>query len=203
MDVFHRSWARAWTTTGAAGDGSDLRDALLARYAEPWRHYHTRQHLAECLVLFDEFAGLAAEKGAMELALWFHDAVYDIPGRDNEARSAAWAREALAAAGAHAASPERVRELVLATRHDAAPAGGDAALVVDIDLAILGAAPERFLEYEQQIRAEYAYVPRFLFRRKRRAILQGFLDRPAIFTTPALRQRFEAAARRNLAGALA
>jgi predicted metal-dependent HD superfamily phosphohydrolase len=202
MDVFHRSWARVWAAAAGAGDGAGLRDALLSRYAEPWRHYHTRQHLAECLALFDEFADLAADPAAVELALWFHDAVYDIPGRDNEGRSAAWAQQALAAAGTRAPLPETVRELVLATRHDVAPAGADAALVVDIDLAVLAAAPERFAEYENQIRAEYAYVPRFLFRRKRRAILQGFLDRWAIFATTALHRRFEAAARRNLAAAL-
>lgn len=203
MQLFTRSWTRAWASSGAAGDGTALRDDLLRRWAAPQRHYHTRQHLAECLALFEEFAGLAADPAAVELALWFHDAVYDIPGRDNEGRSAAWAQEALAAAGARAGVPEAVRDLVLATRHDAPPAGGDAALLVDIDLAVLGAAAERFAEYERQIRAEYSYVPGLLFRCKRRAILQGFLDRPAIFTTPALHARFEAAARRNLAGALA
>lgn len=202
MDGFHRSWTRAWSGSGAPAEGTALRDALLARYAEPWRHYHTRQHLAECLALFEECAAAAADTAAVALALWFHDAVYDLPGRDNEGRSAAWAQEALAAAGARAGLPEAVRDLVLATRHEAMPAGGDAALVVDIDLAILGAGPERFAEYERQIRAEYSYVPGFLFRRKRRAVLQGFLDRPRIYLTGPLHERFEAAARRNLRTAL-
>lgn len=202
MDLFNRSWARAWAAGAAAGDGNALRDALLARHAEPQRHYHTLQHLGECLALFEEYAALAADPGAVEFALWFHDAVYDIPGRENEARSAAWAREALVAAAVRTQLPARVHALVMATRHESAPDGGDAALVVDIDLAILGAGPERFAEYERQIRAEYSYVPGFLFRRKRRAVLRGFLERPRIYLTGPLHERFEAAARRNLATAL-
>jgi predicted metal-dependent HD superfamily phosphohydrolase len=74
---------------------------------------------------------------------------------------------------------------------------------VDVDLSILGAPPERFAEYEVQIRQEYAHVPGFLFRLKRRAILQSFLDRPALFSTPRLHQRLEARARANLAAAVA
>jgi predicted metal-dependent HD superfamily phosphohydrolase len=69
---------------------------------------------------------------------------------------------------------------------------------VDIDLSILGAAPERFDEYEKQIRDEYAWVPGFVFRRKRAEILEGFLARPAIFSTPMFFQQLERAARDNL-----
>jgi predicted metal-dependent HD superfamily phosphohydrolase len=71
-----------------------------------------------------------------------------------------------------------VHALVMATGHDAVPQGRDQEVLVDIDLSILGATPARFDEYEQQVRAEYAWVPEFLFRRKRRAILGQFLARP-------------------------
>ena len=80
---------------------------------------------------------------------------------------------------------------------------GYPSLLVDIDLAILGAAPARFDEYERQIRDEYGFVPEAVFREKRAGILRGFLERPALFSTPALAARFEAAARANLADALA
>jgi predicted metal-dependent HD superfamily phosphohydrolase len=109
----------------------------------------------------------------------------------------------LRAAGAAPASVDRVRALVLATRHDALPADADAALLVDVDLAILGAAPARFAEYEGQVRAEYAHVPPALFARKRGEILRAFAARPAIYATPALRDELEAAARANLARAIA
>lgn len=192
---------RAWTALGAGG-GEALQAELLARYAEPHRGYHTRQHLDECLALFGEFAHLAERPAEVEIALWFHDAIYDVHRHDNEALSADWARTALLGAGASTDTGERVAALVLATRHSVAPQTADEQLLVDVDLAILGAAPARFAEYEAQIRREYAHVPPAVFSEKRAAILAGFVARPALYGTPALRERFEAPARANLQAAL-
>jgi len=198
MDSLLPSWQRAWAGIGAAGEGSALFAQLTAAYAEPQRHYHTLQHLGECLALFDDARALAERPAEVELALWFHDAIYDIKGHENEQRSADWARDALRDAGVSADAAQRVHDLVMATRHTAVPSGRDEQLLVDIDLSILGAARARFDEYEQQIRKEYAYVPGFLFRRKRREILKGFLDRPAIYSTPHFHGALEARARDNL-----
>ena len=199
MDTFLTFWQRAWTGIGAVGEGDALFARLMAAYAEPQRHYHTQQHLGECLSAFDDAArALAEHPHEVELALWFHDAVYDIKGHDNEQRSADWARTALVDAGVVADIADRVHALVMATRHTAVPSGRDEQLLVDIDLSILGAERARFDEYEQQIRKEYAYVPGFLFRRKRREILKGFLDRPAIYSTPHFHAALEARARDNL-----
>jgi predicted metal-dependent HD superfamily phosphohydrolase len=96
-----------------------------------------------------------------------------------------------------------VTALILATRHHAADADPEAGLLVDADLAILGATPPRFREYEPQIRAEYAHVPDDVFAYKRREILEDFLRRPALFATPAGRACYEAQARINLSEALA
>jgi predicted metal-dependent HD superfamily phosphohydrolase len=195
------SWDAAWRALVAAPSDA-LHAELLARYAEPHRAYHTRQHLTECLALLDEFRHLAGRPDEIEVALWFHDAIYDVHRHDNEARSADWARDALLDAGAAIDAAERVHALVLVTRHSAAPATPDEQLLVDIDLAILGAVPARFAEYEAQIRAEYAYVPEAIFNEKRAAILAGFLARPALYGAPALRACFEAVARANLQAAL-
>lgn len=195
-------WQKTWTTLGARGDEA-LHAELLARYAEPHRAYHSQQHLAECLALFDEFRHLAERPAEIEIALWFHDAIYDVHRHDNEARSADWARDALLDAGAAGDAADRVEAMVLATRHSVAPATADELLLVDIDLAILGAAPARFAEYEAQIRIEYAHVPPALFNEKRGAILAGFLARPVLYGRPALRARFEAIARANLRAAIA
>ncbi|MDQ2819530.1 MAG: N-methyl-D-aspartate receptor NMDAR2C subunit [Pseudomonadota bacterium] len=175
---------------------------LLASYAEPARHYHTRQHLAECLGLVDELAHLAARPGEMAVALWYHDAVYVPLAHDNEARSAAWAGAALRAAGADDAVIARVEKHIMATTHHDAAGDGDARMVVDIDLAILGASPRRFAEYERQVRAEYAAVPSAEYRQKRRAVLARFLARPTLYATPALRDRLERRARLNLQKAI-
>jgi predicted metal-dependent HD superfamily phosphohydrolase len=198
-----RSWSRAWAGIGAGGDGGDLERRLLAAYSEPQRRYHTLQHLHECLALFAPVERLAAQPAELALALWFHDAVYDVRRSDNEERSAEWARSAMSRAGVDAAAVERIGALVMATGHRAVPTQVDEQLLVDIDLAILGAPPRRFAQYEEQIRAEYRHVPRPSFAVRRRAILGSFLERGCIYATPYFRARCEASARANLARAVA
>lgn len=173
---------------------------MVERYSEPHRAYHTLQHLEECFALFP--AGLAEHPGEVLLALWFHDAIYDPKRDDNEQTSADWGAEGLAAAGARGQVIARFRQLVLATRHEAQPGSADARLLVDIDLAILGAERQRFDEYEAQVRKEYAHVPDIFLRMARARILKEFLARPSIYSTTTFKQRFEAQARANLSRSL-
>jgi predicted metal-dependent HD superfamily phosphohydrolase len=192
----------AWQDAGARTDGTALIEALLAAYAEPERLYHSTQHLTECLQGFEAVRHLARQPAEVALALWFHDAVYDVQRHDNEAQSAAWALQALTTAGVQADVAERVHELVMATRHTSVPAAGDAQLLVDIDLSILGADAQRFAQYEQQIREEYAFVPEDVFRIKRKEVLQSFAARPRIYGTDHFYAALEARARANLARAV-
>jgi predicted metal-dependent HD superfamily phosphohydrolase len=188
---------------GLAAPEDNLLESLLGEYGASDRFYHTRRHLAECLDLFEEAVGLASRPGEVALALWFHDAVYDTRRSDNESKSADWAERVLLKAGGGRESATRVRELIMATRHAEIPAPGDPSLIVDIDLAILGAPPTRFEEYEIQIHREYHWVPELVFRPTRARILQGFLERDRIYSTAPFAARFEAAARANLLRALA
>ncbi|CAN7358820.1 HD domain-containing protein [Variovorax paradoxus] len=196
-------WNAAWRALGVAAADEALGIELQRRYGEPQRRYHTLQHLGECLAWFEREKEAAEHPGEVALALWFHDAVYDVHAHDNEARSADWARSAIVSAGAPAEVAERVHALVMATRHDAVPEGRDAELLVDIDLSILGADPARFDEYERQVHAEYAFVPDEVRRPRRRAILQRFLAREAIYATPRMHALLEARARANLARSIA
>jgi len=198
LTLLAASWKHSWQALGAKGGAEDAYQALLAAYQQPHRHYHTLQHLTECLRLWQQCQSLAEQPAEVAMALWFHDAVYQIPGAGNEAKSADWAVSVLTAAKVAAPQVERIRQLILATAHQAQPEVGDQQLIVAIDLAILAADSPRFAEYEQQIRAEYRRVPWFLYRRKRRQILQQFLARPILFEPPLLHQQFEAKARQNL-----
>jgi predicted metal-dependent HD superfamily phosphohydrolase len=188
---------------GIAAPDERLFSDIIASYSEPHRHYHTLQHLGECFAWLDDARGLADQFHEVELALWFHDAVYQVRSHDNEEQSASWARSAATKAGLTGTVVERVHGLIVATKHNALPVTQDAALLVDVDLAILGAPVERFDEYERQVREEYAWVPGFLFRRKRREILESFLARPHVYSTEHFRASLEARARANLARSVA
>lgn len=196
------AWDDAWRALRASPAGGLLAQ-LEARYAEPHRAYHTLQHLRECFEQLAPASKLAPHLPEVQLALWFHDAIYDTRAGDNELRSAEWASAALTQAGADAQAAQRVHALVLATQHAAVPEGPDAQLLVDVDLSILGAADARFDEYERQVRREYAWVPEEGFRSARARVLKSFLDRPRIYGTEWFAERLEARARANLARSLA
>ena len=202
LALLRRSWSRCWQTLGATGDGAALMPQLLSAYQEPQRKYHSLQHLTECLAMLQEYLELAEEPGEVEIALWFHDAVYDVKAGDNEQKSADWAARSLADAGVAQARIERVVRLIMATRHAVLAEGRDQQLLVDIDLAILGSPRARFVEYERQIAEEYSWVPEMLFRQKRRTVLEEFIARRPIYSTAALRQKLERQAHDNLAFSL-
>jgi predicted metal-dependent HD superfamily phosphohydrolase len=185
-----------------APDAGELA-SLLQRYSDSHRAYHTPQHLEECFRQF-EIAGYSARSpGAVGLALFYHDAIYDTHARDNEEKSAELVREMLLRVEAPAWILSYVPDLILVTRHTAMPQTTDQQLVVDIDLSILGAPKARFDEYEQQVRQEYSWVDEATFRAVRRKILEEFLARPAIYSRKIFRDRFERTARENLERSIA
>src|SRR5574341_1340322 len=185
-------WQQMWTHLGVAPPDVAVFEGLMARYAEPHRRYHTTRHLDECFRKLEEIRAEAQHAKEVELALWFHDAVYDTQRQDNEAKSAAWARETARSAKLPDAVGGRIHALIMATRHDVEPREPDEKVLVDVDLSILGAPRERFDEYESQVREEYSWVPASVFRSKRREILRGFLRRASIFHTRKFVEAYEA-----------
>src|SRR5688572_30449145 len=98
---------------------------LSARYSEPHRKYHTFRHLDECFQKLTELRPEAAHPYEVELALWFHDAIYEKRSSQNEAQSAELASTVMREVGTPAESVTRVKELIMATRHAAVPVGPD------------------------------------------------------------------------------
>jgi predicted metal-dependent HD superfamily phosphohydrolase len=177
-------------------DRHDVRDALLAEYADPSRGYHDTLHLTEVLDRLDELsgAGPAFDATAGALAAWFHDAVYD-GERDAEERSAVWAEESLAGTGYAAEAARLVR---LTETHD--PAADDPAgqALCDADLAILAAPRERYDAYVAGVRQEFSHISDADFATGRRAVLHDLAGRERLFHTAYGREHWEPAARANL-----
>jgi predicted metal-dependent HD superfamily phosphohydrolase len=183
----------------SAEGGSFAYHLLCACYAYPRREYHTLRHVSDCLTLFDEFRESAADPDAIEFSLFVHDAIYDAARKDNEARSAVLGAMLLDQLGAQDALVTRVGALVTATSHTRSGLAGDEALIVDLDLAVLGADPGRYDEYAVGIRKEYAHADASAYRVGRCAFLRSMLARERLFSLDAVRGRFEAQARLNMA----
>lgn len=200
--VTKERWDRLWPPLGCTPPSAEFYVELVDCYNEAGRAYHNLLHLRACLRHFDTVVDHLAAPAQVELALWCHDVIYDPRRQDNEAASVAWATTLLTAAQAPAALISSISELILLTRHDQPPTTSDGAYLLDIDLAILGAATARFDEYERQIRQEYQWVPWPRYAQRRRAVLQAFLARLTIYHTPYFQAQWEAAARTNLVRSL-
>jgi len=133
----------------------------------------------------------------IEVAIWFHDAVYDTTRVDNEEKSAEWAADFLGTSGVDSEVSERVSEMILSTKNHQV-SGTDAALMLDIDLIILGSLSEVFEMYDLAIRREFQWVPEEQYRNARAQVLTKFLKRDVIYQTMLLRETYEDQARRNL-----
>ena len=180
-------------------------DHLLGCHREPHRRYHTATHVMWVLRHIDTIAGPDPALGAPHIDLaavrWaalFHDVVYDPTRADNEERSALLARERAVEVGWDTTRVDAVHRLVMATKGHAV-ASLDEAVLVDADLAILGASPSDYSAYVAGVRAEYAHVPADAWRSGRTAVLEGFLASPQLFHTAVMQRRFEARARANIA----
>jgi predicted metal-dependent HD superfamily phosphohydrolase len=171
----------------ASGDGSepfrgagggDLLCELTRRYCEPHRRYHSLRHIAEML-----WAGRDLDLDDVQIAaIWFHDAIYEIPGPDNEERSALLAEVRLPTLGWSAEDVAAVARIVRDTAtHD--PSDDRSALVIDLDLMSLAAEPDVFDRNTADIRAEYATVPDDVFEENQLRVLESFLQKERIYRT--------------------
>jgi len=185
-----------------------VRGELVCAYGTPERHYHGLRHIEALLGLAATHADAIADRDAVEAAIWFHDAIYDTRRHDNEEQSAGLAVARLAGTAAQNRIV-RIAAMIRATAGHRVPefadagAARDCALFLDMDLAILGGTAAEFEAYEDAVRREYDWVSEPQWQAGRRAVLAGFLARPAIYATARFRASHEAAAQRNLAHALA
>ena len=208
-----RVWRRlVGFDAGRAGDAA--LDELLARHRQPHRRYHTATHVMWVLRHIDDLAAAntPVDLDAVRAAALFHDAVYDPRSTTNEHDSAVLARRVLADCGWEPARVDRVAALIELTAGHVAPRADDGAddgadtgadILLDADLAILGAEPADYRAYVTGVRAEYAHVDDDAWRVGRAAVLRSFRDRPAIYRTTSMQAARERRARANLSAELA
>lgn len=183
-------------------DESIVEAELRARaaYARPGRHYHDERHLDDCLRQLEDSHPLEeSERRLLRWAILWHDAIYDpgLPG--NEEQSAELAQRELAACGvAYADAAEVARLIRLTETHRAPPGDRLAALLISIDLSILGSDPGRYREYAEDVRKEYAHVPEPLWQTGRTAVLERLLDANPLFPDERFQHEFGEQARHNM-----
>ena len=195
-------WRRMLEKLGVSSEDSTYQK-LVSSYSEKHRFYHTAAHIEDCLRHFDSNIERLEFPESVEIAIWFHDAVYRPFSKTNELDSANWAVEFLTSVNLAEEIKTRVYRLILATRHNGKVNTKDESVLVDLDLAVLGSDPDTYTRFEDNIRKEYKYVPGFVFRKKRANLLSAFLNREAIYSNENFRDLYETNARKNLENAVA
>ena len=173
---------------------------LVTLYGEPHRRYHTLAHVDECLERFDCIRPMVQDPAAVELALWFHDVIFDAGSKHNERHSAEYYVER--AEGSTPRFQRRVCRMILASNHSGAAMHRDQGYVLDIDLAGFGHPGTRFRSTTDLVRAEYPHQSDAGFAESMAGFMTGLVSRPRIFCTEYFREACEANARRNIAALL-
>ncbi len=182
----------------AFGDEKEFWETLKNPYFGSERFYHNIDHIHVMLSEIEEIRNLLIDPEAVELAIWFHDRVYDTHASDNEPKSADEGFEIMKKFGLSEFFCKYVHRYVLVTDHKTVPLTTDEKYMVDMDLSILGKDTETFDEYEENIRKEYAWVPEEMYRTERKKVLEYFLKRESIYYTEYFRNKYEVKARENL-----
>lgn len=172
---------------------------LATAYGADGRFYHNLTHIHHAVSIATQLQSVTTDFTAVQLAVWFHDVVYNPRQSDNEAQSAAYAQQLLRPLGV----PEQIlitaSDLILATKsHEPTTDDPNTLVMLDADLAILGAPPAQYDAYARAIRQEYSFVPDEAYRAGRAAILQRFLARSPFFFTGWMQERFDMAVTQNL-----
>ena len=153
------------------------------------RFYHTLEHIDHFHTRFRTFRGAMKNPEICELALFFHDIVYDTTRLDNEARSAQLFtkfchdfRNCVRDKTTPHIHLEAACEQILRTAyHTEGPADGDMAFFLDSDLQIFGSSPSEYAMYAEQIRYEFAHVPDERYHPGRARLLRRFLEQDELF----------------------
>ncbi len=193
---FEDLWNRCREGAGGAS-ATRAWEAVSGGYGEAHRRYHTPAHIDHCLGQFDLARGVIDSADAVEMAIWFHDVVYDSGAADNERRSADLFLE-LAGDGFSADFRSLIDELVMVTVHRNPPVTDAQCYVVDIDLSSFGLPWEEFVRDSVAVREEFPHLSDADYYPRQREFMESLLARPQFCFTDFFRARHQQRARTNI-----
>lgn len=187
------------------GEHYQVEDTVMERYQkkvwtqhqESHRHYHNLSHLYNLLLVLEQ--QVAQDSHLLQLAIWYHDYIYDPAQKNNEAQSAQWAQQDWQAY-LNPPQQQQLQHYIVATaHHQPISSTADELLFLDLDLSILAATPSVYKAYSQAIEKEYTTIYTLEeYRNGRQKVLQNFLGRSQLFYSSFFLEQYEAAAHANL-----
>jgi predicted metal-dependent HD superfamily phosphohydrolase len=190
-------WRQSCAAAHLRGDTQAVWQQLVDLYTQPWRAYHNLTHIQDCFDILAKHGPPPTDAVALDHAIWFHDAIYEVGASDNEARSASLAAESLASLNAAPNLIERVAHLIRATNHRQPTNDPAAQWLCDIDLSILGRDAATYDAYAAAIQREVSLSDE-AFGPPRSTFLKNILTRQRLYQADTFHHTYEAQARTNL-----
>ena len=183
---------------------STLAESLWAEIESQYiiknRHYHNLSHIFNMLKQLDETKTEIKDLESLKFAIWYHDIIYKSTKKDNEDKSALFALKRLKKINFNPERAQIVQELILSTKKHTIikSQNNDNAVLLDLDLSILGTDWNTYKKYISNIRKEYKIYPNFMYNPGRKKVLNHFLERETLYFTEHYKEQYEAQARENL-----
>ena len=184
-----------------AAQACEIHAFLLEQYESVGRFYHTLNHIQQCLTQLDAAipkAALTEEAVAkVEVAIWFHDAIYEPGSSQNEALSA----ELFEKKAESFSNKEVVRDIsrsIVETNHRHSPSSELSKWVVDLDLSGMGLSNEKFQNDGEFVRKELTHLSDQEYVDSQIKFFKGLLARERIYHTDYFYNQYEQPARQNI-----
>ncbi len=176
----------------------EIYQLIQEKYGEKHRKYHNLSHIYSMLLLAEQEHKQFVAPDLLALAIWFHDIIYNAKRKDNEQKSADFARKLLVDYYPTEKLDLLEKMIVSTKKHVPLADFSDIHWLLDFDLAVLAADRPIYEQYTLAIRQEYKIFPNLIYKPGRRKVLTHFLNMDAIYYTDSFRSNYETLARENL-----
>lgn len=174
-------------------------EELASYYQESHRAYHNLVHIWNFLKLLDLHQDKIMSNALFELAVWYHDIIYNTKNKDNEYQSAQLFQQRFLNI-LTASQIQYVDRLIMSTAgHHPKVEENDVYWFLDFDLAILATDYSIYQQYSEAIWQEYksSYI-KILYKMGRKKVLKNFLSREKLYFSSFFYQTYEEKARKNI-----
>ncbi|MBN1175839.1 hypothetical protein JXA48_04305 [Candidatus Woesearchaeota archaeon] len=192
-----KAFKQAWENKGGT-NAEKVFDIILEHHQKPHRAYHNITHVSHMLDGLNNSEDIAEDKTAIKIAIWFHDAIYDPTKKDNEEKSAELAYNQCIDNGILEEESQKIKKLILATKHSTTPQTNDEKIIADLDLVVLGLDLKTFKIYSEALRKEYDFVGEVQYWKNRKIVFERFLEQEKLFYTEFFKEKYEKQALKNI-----
>ncbi|WP_299891490.1 hypothetical protein [uncultured Lacinutrix sp.] len=200
IDWLKKEWNNLALTYCNDNLAEALWNEIKTNYTSKTKHYHNLTHIYNMLLQAGDFKAEINNLDAFKFAIWYHDIIYKSSKKDNEEKSALFAKKRLKSFNFTEKRIEIVEKLIISTKKHQLilEENNDNAYLLDLDLSILGTEWKTYEKYIQNIRKEYKIYPNILYNPGRKKVLLHFLERETLYFTETFRDKYEIQARDNL-----